>query len=91
MTSTPSPGDTDLTGDDVVLLEVSDRIATITLNRPGARNALSSEVLTKMSEAMRKVKEAQKRIAKKCGVDGKSLCTHLFIYIFMLSDRAASR
>lgn len=30
---------------DVVLLEVSDRIATVTLNRPAARNALSSEVL----------------------------------------------
>ena len=32
-------------GDSVVLLEVSDRIATITLNRPDARNALSSEVM----------------------------------------------
>lgn len=31
--------------DSVVLLEVDDRIATITLNRPEARNALSSEVL----------------------------------------------
>ena len=31
--------------DDVVLLEVSERIATVTLNRPAARNALSSEVL----------------------------------------------
>ena len=31
--------------DPVVLLDVSDRIATITLNRPAARNALSSEVL----------------------------------------------
>lgn len=31
--------------DSVVLLDVEDRIATITLNRPGARNALSSEVL----------------------------------------------
>ena len=30
---------------DVVLYEVSERIATITLNRPEARNALSSEVL----------------------------------------------
>ena len=30
---------------DVVLLDVSERIATITLNRPEARNALSSEVL----------------------------------------------
>ncbi|MFN8022155.1 MAG: enoyl-CoA hydratase [Acidimicrobiales bacterium] len=29
----------------VVLLEVSERIATVTLNRPAARNALSSEVL----------------------------------------------
>jgi enoyl-CoA hydratase len=38
-----------------VLLEVSERIATITLNRPSARNALSSELLallpTVMSEA----------------------------------------
>jgi enoyl-CoA hydratase len=31
---------------DCVLLEISDRIATVTLNRPDARNALSSEVLT---------------------------------------------
>ena len=30
---------------DVVLYEVSERIATVTLNRPEARNALSSEVL----------------------------------------------
>jgi enoyl-CoA hydratase len=30
---------------DPVLLEVSERIATVTLNRPEARNALSSEVL----------------------------------------------
>ena len=37
----------------VVLLEVSERIATITLNRPGARNALSSELLRKLNEAMR--------------------------------------
>jgi enoyl-CoA hydratase len=29
---------------DVVLYEVADRIATVTLNRPGARNALSREV-----------------------------------------------
>lgn len=31
--------------DDQVLLEVSERVATITINRPAARNALSSEVL----------------------------------------------
>jgi len=34
--------------DDVVLLEVSERIATVTLNRPASRNALSSEVLRRL-------------------------------------------
>ncbi|MFM7687771.1 MAG: enoyl-CoA hydratase [Actinomycetota bacterium] len=38
----------------VVLYEVSERIATITLNRPEARNALSSEVLRLLPEAMRR-------------------------------------
>jgi enoyl-CoA hydratase len=36
-----------------VLLEVSDRIATITLNRPSARNALSSELLALLPQVMR--------------------------------------
>jgi enoyl-CoA hydratase len=39
--------------EDHVLLEVSERIATITLNRPDARNALSSEVLRLLPERMR--------------------------------------
>jgi enoyl-CoA hydratase len=38
---------------DVVLHEVSERIATITLNRPEARNALSSAVLRRLPELMR--------------------------------------
>jgi enoyl-CoA hydratase len=38
---------------DVVLYEVSERIATITLNRPEARNALSSEVLRQLPQRMR--------------------------------------
>ena len=38
--------------DDVVLLEVSERIATITLNRPAARNAMSSEVLRLLPRLM---------------------------------------
>jgi enoyl-CoA hydratase len=38
---------------DVVLFEVSERIATITLNRPAARNALSSEVLSLLPALMR--------------------------------------
>lgn len=51
MTSS-DPSAASLTGDDVVLLDVSERIATITINRPEARNALSSEVLAKIPEAM---------------------------------------
>jgi enoyl-CoA hydratase len=38
--------------ENVVLLEVSERIATITLNRPAARNALSSEVLRLLPKLM---------------------------------------
>ncbi len=37
---------------DAVLLEVEDRIATVTLNRPEARNALSSEVLRLLPQLM---------------------------------------
>lgn len=42
----------------VVLLDVSDRIATITLNRPASRNALSSEVLRLLPQVMQ---EADRR------------------------------
>ncbi len=59
--TTPTPPSASLTGDDVVLLDISDRIATITLNRPEARNALSTEVLRKMPEAMR-IAEASKDV-----------------------------
>ena len=38
--------------DTPVLMEVTDRIATITLNRPEARNALSGEVLRLLPEVM---------------------------------------
>jgi enoyl-CoA hydratase len=41
-----------VTVSDVVLLDVTDRIATITLNRPEARNALSSEVLRRLPAVM---------------------------------------
>lgn len=37
---------------DTVLLDISDRIATVTLNRPAARNALSSEVLRILPKLM---------------------------------------
>jgi enoyl-CoA hydratase len=39
---------------DVVLYEVADRVATITLNRAEARNALSAEVRRRLPEAMRR-------------------------------------
>ncbi len=42
-----------MTGSDPVLLDVADRIATITLNRPDARNALSSEVLRLLPQVMK--------------------------------------
>ncbi|CAB4868110.1 unannotated protein [freshwater metagenome] len=42
---------------DVVLLEVSDRIATVTINRPEARNALSTEVLRLLPALMRSADE----------------------------------
>jgi len=42
---------------DVVLFDVSERIATITLNRPEARNALSSEVLRLLPQRMREANE----------------------------------
>jgi len=39
---------------DVVLLDVSDRIATVTLNRPEARNALSGEVIRELGRMVRR-------------------------------------
>lgn len=42
---------------DSVLLEVSERIATVTLNRPEARNALSSEVLRRLPALLREADE----------------------------------
>ncbi|MDQ3738081.1 MAG: enoyl-CoA hydratase [Actinomycetota bacterium] len=43
--------------DDPVLWEASDRVATITLNRPDARNALSSEVLDLLPRLMGRAEE----------------------------------
>ena len=54
--SSPSESAADSSADfssGVVLLEISERIATIILNRPEARNALSSEVMGRLPKAMR--------------------------------------
>ena len=42
-----------MTDTSVVLVDVSDGVATITLNRPDARNALSLEVLRALPRAVR--------------------------------------
>ncbi len=47
--------------DEHVLLEISDRIATVTLNRPEARNALSSDVLRRLPALLHDV-EADDRV-----------------------------
>ncbi len=49
----PSSAPVETVGAPVVLLEISERIATITLNRPAARNALSSEMLALLPTVMR--------------------------------------
>jgi enoyl-CoA hydratase len=43
---------------DVVLLDVSERIATVTLNRPEARNALSSEVLRQLPRLLQEAESS---------------------------------
>ena len=42
----------------VVLYEVADRVATVTLNRPDARNALSAELRRELPRAMRRADES---------------------------------
>lgn len=42
-----------MTDSDILLVDVAERIATITLNRPAARNALSSELLRRLPQAFR--------------------------------------
>jgi enoyl-CoA hydratase len=49
----PSSDPIETERDAVVLVDISERIATITLNRPAARNALSSEMLALLPTVMR--------------------------------------
>jgi enoyl-CoA hydratase len=42
-----------MTGDDILLIETTDRIRTVTLNRPGARNALSKALRSRFFGALR--------------------------------------
>jgi enoyl-CoA hydratase len=45
--------------EDHVLLDISERIATITLNRPDARNALSSDVLRLLPDRLRQAEASE--------------------------------
>jgi enoyl-CoA hydratase len=47
-----------MTNDDVLLIETEDRVRTLTLNRPQARNALSSELRTRFFDALRDAETA---------------------------------
>ena len=55
-----------MTTDAPVLLDVSERIATITLNRPEARNALSSELLRRLREVLPRGRRRQR--ASTCSI-----------------------
>jgi 2-(1,2-epoxy-1,2-dihydrophenyl)acetyl-CoA isomerase len=44
---------------DLVLLDVEDAVATITLNRPGARNALNMDVKIRLAEILAEVRDDQ--------------------------------
>ena len=44
-------------GTDTVILEVADRVATITLNRPEAMNTMSRDLSAGMAEALRQSQE----------------------------------
>lgn len=48
---------TDTAASDVVLVDVSDRIGTVTLNRPASRNALSSAVLAALPAAFQALED----------------------------------
>lgn len=56
--------------DDAVLLDVADGIATITLNRPSVRNAITHEVSNGIIEALDEVEDADARVLVLTGTSG---------------------
>ena len=44
-----------MTSSDIVLVDVADRVATVTLNRPEVRNALNAELIETNQDASRRV------------------------------------
>ena len=59
-----------------VLYEVADRVATITLNRPEALNALDPDSLVELNEAFQRANaDAEVRVVILTGAGGKAFCT----------------
>ena len=59
-----------------VLYEVADRVATITLNRPEALNALDPDSLVELNEAFQRANtDAGVRVVILTGTGGKAFCT----------------
>ena len=55
---------------DLVLFSSQDRVATITLNRPEARNALSPDMITDLAEALRSCRSGEVRAVLLRGAGG---------------------
>ena len=59
-----------------VLYDVADRVATITLNRPEALNALDPDSLVELNEAFQRANtDAEVRVVILTGTGGKAFCT----------------
>ena len=59
-----------------VLYEVTDRVATITLNRPEALNSLDPESLVELNDAFQRANaDAEVRVVILTGTGGKAFCT----------------
>ncbi len=63
-----------MNGSDLALLTVDGRVATITLNRPEQRNALSHDLLTALNERVREVHESSGITVCVFTGAGKSFC-----------------
>ena len=61
--------------DPVLLYDVSDGVATVTLNRPDQRNALNGELLAELVEAMKRVRDTEEvRAVVLTGAGDKVFC-----------------
>ena len=50
-----------MTSSDIVLVDVADRVATVTLNRPEVRNALNGELIETIRTRLDRVRSRRRR------------------------------